>query len=179
LKDLSEKHTMKDFKYLWVGDLGTTCHMGPTLKGCKHIVFVNEQTIIGDGHQVTIKARATFVGYMVEKATGSKKKVRLSNHAYVPNSDEFLFSITYAKKQGMKIQVEGKTISLIKENAKILFDHMVSKGSSFQMCVKIVPNSIKKSTSSTENLIKKFKFVDEIEKIKEEMKTAGSKNAKR
>jgi len=70
------------------------------------------------------------------------------------------------------------SISLIKCNAKILFDHMVSKGLSFQMCVKIVPNSIKKTASSTENLIKKVKFVDEIEKI-EEMKTADSKYAKR
>jgi len=115
---------------------------------------------------------------MVEKATGSKK-IRLSNYAYVPNLEKFLFIITYAKKQGMKIQDEGKTISLIKSNVKILFDHVVSKGLSFQMCVKIVPNSIENTTSSIENLTKKVKFVDEIEKIKKEMKTEGSKNAKK
>jgi len=74
LKDLSEKQTMKVFEYLWVGDSGATCHMGPTLKGCEDIVLVYEQKIIRDGCQLTIKARATFVGYMVEKATRSKKK---------------------------------------------------------------------------------------------------------
>ena len=89
LRNLSEKQTMKVFEYLWVGDLGTTCHMGSMLKGCKDIVLVNKQTIIRDGFQLTIKARATFVGYMVEKATGSKKKIRLSKYAYVYNLDDF------------------------------------------------------------------------------------------
>jgi len=78
LRDLSEKQTMKVFEYLWVGDLGTSCHMGPTLKSCKDIVLVYEQIIIGDGCQLTIKARATFVWYMVEKVIRSKKKIRLS-----------------------------------------------------------------------------------------------------
>jgi len=45
--------------------------------------------------------------------------------------------------------------------------------------VKIFPNSIDKTASSTENSTKKVKFVDEVDKIKEVMKTEGSKNAKK
>ena len=47
----SEKHKRVQ-NFLWVGDSGSTCTMGPSLDGCSNIVEVEEKTVIGNRKQV-------------------------------------------------------------------------------------------------------------------------------
>ena len=125
--------------FMFVADMGATCTMGPTIEGCTDITYVNQSTIVGDGGELQMKARSTFHGILKGK-DGSEKKVKIKNYAFIPTLDEWLYSVTYAKKMGMKISDEGSTISLIKGKNKVKFDYVFDKGSSFQMCAHIVPN---------------------------------------
>ena len=124
---------------MWVVDTGATCNVGPSLEGCSDIQYLNEKTMIGNGHSLQIKAKATFHG-VVKGKDGKSTKVKMQNYAYVPNVEEFLFSVTHAKKMGMKFFDEGETISLRKGSYKLLFDLIFPKGSSFQMCISILPS---------------------------------------
>ena len=98
---------------MFVADTGATCHMGPTIEGCTDIVYVNQSTTVGDGRELNIKARGTFHGILKTK-DGKETKVKIKNYAYIPNLDEWLFSVTYAKKMGICIIDEGEAISLKK-----------------------------------------------------------------
>jgi len=79
LEHISKKKTGTG---LWVGDSGATCHIGPSLKGCTNVKFVDEETTVGNGKPVQTKARAMFHGHIKVKKTGEMKKIKIENFAY-------------------------------------------------------------------------------------------------
>ena len=52
-------------KNYWIADSGATCHMGPSLDGCKYVVYVKDKVIVRNGAKSVCKARATFNGVAV------------------------------------------------------------------------------------------------------------------
>ena len=65
---------------------------------------------------------------------------------------DYLFSGTYALQKGLHMREEYKTMVLFKDKLTIKFDWIVKKGSSFIMCLKILPNK-----SESVNIIEETK----------------------
>ena len=54
-------------KNYWIYDSAATCHMGPSLEGCRNIKYVNDRVTVGNESRAVCKARATFNGVVVSK----------------------------------------------------------------------------------------------------------------
>ena len=111
---------------MFVADTGATCTMGPTIEGCTDVIYVDQNTTVWDDQELKIKAKGNFHGILKEKDR-SEKKFKIKNYAFIPTLDEWMYSVIYAKKMGIKIMDEGATISLIKGKTKIKFDHVLTR----------------------------------------------------
>ena len=112
--------------------------MGPSLAGCTNIKYVNDRVTVGNGSRAVCKARATFKGVVVTKE-GKTRNITVENFAYVPELTDYLFSGTYVLQKGLHLRDKDKTMVLFKDKLIIKFDRILKKGSSFIMCLKIIP----------------------------------------
>jgi hypothetical protein len=143
-------------KNYWIYDTAATCHMGPSLEGCTNIVYVNNRVTVGKGSRAVCKARATFKGTVVTKE-GKTKRITIENFAYVPELTDYLFSGTFAIQKGFHVRDEDNTVVLFKDKTTIKFDRIVKKGSSYIMCLNVLPNKLEKANVSGEKKVKKVK----------------------
>ena len=109
------------------------------MAGCTNIKYVNDRVTVVNGSQAVCKTRATFKGVVVTKE-GKTRNITIKNFDYVPELTDYLFSGTYALQKGLHVRDEDNTMVLFKDKLKIKFDRIVKKGSSFIMCLKILPN---------------------------------------
>ena len=77
---------------------------------------------------------------MVVSKEGKTQNIEIENFVYVPEVTDYLFSGTYALQKGLHVREGEKTMVLFKERITIKFYRIVKKGSSFIMCLKILPN---------------------------------------
>ena len=71
---------------------------------------------------------------------GKTKNITIENFAYVLELTDYLSSGTYMLQKGIHVRDEENTMVLFKDKLTIKFDRIVEKGSSFIMCLKILPN---------------------------------------
>ena len=76
--------------------------MGPSLVGCTNIWRVNEDVKIGDGSNVSIRARSTFRGQIIN-SKGKKRTIVLENYGWAPGLDQYILSFTYTMKKGFTL----------------------------------------------------------------------------
>ena len=166
-------------KNYWIYDSAATCHMGPSLDGCTNIVYVNDRVTVGNGSRAVCKARATFKGTVVTKE-GKTRNITIDNFAYVPELTDYLFSGTFALQKGFHVRDEDNTVVLFKDKVTIKFDRIVKKGSSFIMCLKVLPKKSEKANISGEKKVEEVKSgttTEAIKKSKEANELLTSKKA--